>query len=974
MKGVDALIATVLILIISITAIFLALQLGGPSTQRTKEILLMQEGKNTLSSIDNSVKAVLTEGEGSTRVLRFSVSGGYYKIDNSTSSITFSMESFAQIIAEGTSKIEDGINFTGEAGMVYLNLSYDNIQVTGEAEFGRGYHTLTIRNNGYNTTTQKQMIYISLVPLPPPTVITFTNQYNQTQTLNITGKNTTSPNNLNDFGINTYNITESLESGGQSNYFQGSTTNITGFNTTPADYTNSLDSQNYNVTSNVTFTSQILQFNQSQTLNISGSNTTSPDNLNKIDGLSYNITENALVKTQSNTSSDLQSGTIQGKVTATQNWYNALLNGTNNDIADSWVNESSKTTNYGTATTLIVRQKSSTIYNARIFLLWNLSAIPSGSTITNANLSLYCSAASSSGRTLQAWNTSLNESNSSTTPWTETNVAWNSQPPINTSGAVLQQAISAGTTTGWKYWNVTNAAISSYSQTNKNMSIGIKDSAENSSATSRQYTFTSKEGTASQIPTLNVTYYNWTSYINANTTTTYYNNTYSSPVLSVIANISVTVNVSSYNSTGSAGKNSNPDLWLEVWDGSVWSAVGNMSITTTGNKTVYVPIQDNIYTWWQNNPTQRNISIKGRYFDANATAWDEINYTDVWVKIDSKDTTYRSEVEHNATVSYSGTLNSINVSINFSTNVTSNFSLTIYNFNSGSWNYTACQNGTATAGNWYNWWCNITSNPSFYNSSTGIIRVRLNETAHSGLALIREDYVQYYVGYTTTLYSNISVEHNSSTILEDTSSISMINVTTVLKTNISSGITFSFYIYNFSSNSWEQCSQASVNTTYRQMDCIAANPSNYISNSKIRIRLNSSSNIIHQMMEDYLVYQITIPSEYKMEVEHNATGVSWSGTLNNISISLNFSTNSTSSPTFNLTIYNFNSGIWNYTVCQGGSVNANTWYYWWCNITDNPSYYNSSNEVIRIRLNETSHVNLAEVKEDYVQYYITYTQ
>jgi len=66
MKGVSVIIAAVIVIIISITAMFLALQIGTPGTDRAKEILLMQEGKNTLISIDNAVKSVSEEGQGST--------------------------------------------------------------------------------------------------------------------------------------------------------------------------------------------------------------------------------------------------------------------------------------------------------------------------------------------------------------------------------------------------------------------------------------------------------------------------------------------------------------------------------------------------------------------------------------------------------------------------------------------------------------------------------------------------------------------------------------------------------------------------------------------------------------------------------------------------------------------------------------------------------------------------------------------
>ena len=162
MKGVDTLIASVLIILITVTAIYLALQYGSPSTQKAKEILLMQEGKNNLMSIDNAVNDVIVEGEGSTRALKFTVTGGSYVIDDD--SVSFTMESRAQIIGDGISKIEDDINITGSPNIVYMFLNYDDFLIKGGGEFGKGQRTVTVRNEGLNTTTQKQMIYISDIP------------------------------------------------------------------------------------------------------------------------------------------------------------------------------------------------------------------------------------------------------------------------------------------------------------------------------------------------------------------------------------------------------------------------------------------------------------------------------------------------------------------------------------------------------------------------------------------------------------------------------------------------------------------------------------------------------------------------------------------------------------------------------------------------------------------------------------------
>jgi len=1045
MKGIDTLIASAVIIIISISAVFLALELSRPSTERTQEILLMQEGENTLSSIDNAVRTVLSEGEGSIRVLKFSITGGNYKIDNQTDAVTFSMDSKAQIVSFGVSKTENGINITGGAGIIYLNLSYENfIDVKGSDEFGRGYHSLTIRNDGYNSTTQKQMIYISTIPPTPLTLITFTYQYNQTQTNILKGTTSSNPNNLNDLGINTYNITEALESGGQYNYFQAITENIIGFNTTSADYTNYLDSQNYNVTSTVgqsggTFTTR---YNQSQTVVVVGTNTTSPNNLNLIDGLAYNVTENEKIVNRSDISSDMESGTIQKKVSVSVTSYNIKTGAINTGTTATTVTFSNAIPSVSYSVLISGSTDSDTMYSmaylnkgTNSFQIKAEDDTGSGESSTNAQwMAIQFGDNTFNGIPIKCRTNSsaiVSGTNTINFPSAFPNSSYVViANPIDDADSPLINYISGSKTTMTMQIRIENDAGSAQTLAEFDYcgflmgeytlgSINIKARNATTAASgdttvtfttafpSTSYTVvamaqsTAGAQCAPEVVTKNVGSFtihfeddagancanrpfDWLAIttgentidtsipvIDQNTTDTTYNNVYSGSVLDTIINISVTVNVSKYNNTGSNGKNSNPDLWLEIYNGATWTEIGNMSVSGIGNFTKST-IDSTILSAWQT-PANRNIRIKGRYLDANATSWDEINYTDVWVKIDSKKTTYRAEVEHNATgVSLSENLDSINVSLNFSTNVTSDFNLTIYNFNSGNWNYTTCQSGTANANSWYNWWCNVTDNPYYYNSSDGKIRIRLNGTDHSGVALIREEYVQYYVNYIIpTLYANISVEYNSSTISENPSSITKINVTTLLKTNVSSSIPFVLYIYNFSSDSWYQCSQATINMAYYKMECIFSdNPSYYISNGIIRVRLNSSGyTTTHQMMEDYLAYQITIPTQYRMEVEHNATGVTWSGTLNNINVSLNLSTNFTS--TFDLLIYNFNSGNWD-PPCYSFSPAINNWYMIWCNKTLNTDYYLSSG-IISIRLNETSHQNLAEIKEDYVQYYVTYT-
>jgi hypothetical protein len=159
MKGVSVIIASALIIVISVTAAFLALQYGTPALDRTKEIILMQEAKETLVIIDNAVTSVIEEGQGSTRNLRVTVSNGYYLIDTENEEVVFTMDTFAQIVGENVSKIENGINVTGRPGKVYLYLPF-SFNITGGGEFGRGSYNMIIRNEGYEN--QKQIVSISI--------------------------------------------------------------------------------------------------------------------------------------------------------------------------------------------------------------------------------------------------------------------------------------------------------------------------------------------------------------------------------------------------------------------------------------------------------------------------------------------------------------------------------------------------------------------------------------------------------------------------------------------------------------------------------------------------------------------------------------------------------------------------------------------------------------------------------------------
>lgn len=164
--------------------------------------------------------------------------------------------------------------------------------------------------------------------------------------------------------------------------------------------------------------------------------------------------------------------------------------------ADSYVNEASAGSNFGTATTLDVR--SSSAGDRRVFVQFSLTtcSIPANSLITAANLKLRMYAAPTASRTYEAHRVSAS--------WTETGITWTNQPAVAASAT---SSVVTGTTSNVTLtWAVT-ADVQAYVDGTANNGWRIKDLTENSS-TARTGQFRSAEyGTASQRPILEITYY-----------------------------------------------------------------------------------------------------------------------------------------------------------------------------------------------------------------------------------------------------------------------------------------------------------------------------------------------------------------------------------------------------------------------------------------------------------------------------------
>ena len=158
MKGIHPLLAAMLLVVITLAAISIVFDVGSPLIGRSKEILVFEEAKNNLISMDNSINSVSYQGEGAARLLKITVTDGEYTVDADSDEISFIMKSPNQVYGVGVSNITDNINITGLTGEIMMTISFDKVDILSGGIFGSGDWTVGMSNAGYDPISDKQEI------------------------------------------------------------------------------------------------------------------------------------------------------------------------------------------------------------------------------------------------------------------------------------------------------------------------------------------------------------------------------------------------------------------------------------------------------------------------------------------------------------------------------------------------------------------------------------------------------------------------------------------------------------------------------------------------------------------------------------------------------------------------------------------------------------------------------------------------
>jgi hypothetical protein len=160
---------------------------------------------------------------------------------------------------------------------------------------------------------------------------------------------------------------------------------------------------------------------------------------------------------------------------------------TASSAADSWISESSPSSNYGTDSVVKVNSKSGG--DSRALFRFNLPTMPAGCEVVQARLRLW-SGSYSAGRTLEAVRLAAD--------WTESLVTWANQPAV--TGAVA--TAPSGSVVGYLEWTVTAQVAAMYSS--GNFGFLIRDAIENGGGAEQG--FHSREKIPDHTPELVITF------------------------------------------------------------------------------------------------------------------------------------------------------------------------------------------------------------------------------------------------------------------------------------------------------------------------------------------------------------------------------------------------------------------------------------------------------------------------------------
>lgn len=134
-KGLSQLISLVLVTLITVVGIASVNLWGRPALDAAMDAALLGEAQRNMAIIDGMVRQAASEGDGVVKRSTMGVTDGTYRVNATSDSITYEAEARSDSLPAAYAS----------GGMIRLESSYADIDLSGDMRIGRGSHGVCVR-------------------------------------------------------------------------------------------------------------------------------------------------------------------------------------------------------------------------------------------------------------------------------------------------------------------------------------------------------------------------------------------------------------------------------------------------------------------------------------------------------------------------------------------------------------------------------------------------------------------------------------------------------------------------------------------------------------------------------------------------------------------------------------------------------------------------------------------------------------
>jgi hypothetical protein len=156
-KALSPYISAAFVILLGIVAVSLTITVLTPAFNKAKDSAVMNEALHNLELIDEAVKEIASEGEGSKRTIYLKVTEGTYRVDSENDFINFTYRMKEGLEVYGQ---RGRVNITRSGGELKLFIEYTNLDIQGDDRFTKGVNSVVVLHNGTNPTTNYPIVYV----------------------------------------------------------------------------------------------------------------------------------------------------------------------------------------------------------------------------------------------------------------------------------------------------------------------------------------------------------------------------------------------------------------------------------------------------------------------------------------------------------------------------------------------------------------------------------------------------------------------------------------------------------------------------------------------------------------------------------------------------------------------------------------------------------------------------------------------